>query len=95
MRKYADLTEAEKKQAFERGFQKTMKGIEACPSWFPDIEKEIEKANNTAESNRTPWFFQEILYHEIPGAKEKINQIIQEHIEGALYPESGEYVIYL
>jgi hypothetical protein len=94
MKTYTQLTEAEQKAAFEKGFKETMSAIiESNGDLFPGLESEVDQAAVIAENNQTPWFFGEILYHEIAGAKEKIDAAIQDYIANALYPESGEYVI--
>ena len=95
MKKYSELTEDERKKAFESGFRYIMKDISEMPDYYVEIEDEISKASDIAERNYTPWFFCEILYHEIEGAKEKIDKLVQEYIENALYPKSGEYVLYI
>ena len=94
MKRYTDLTEEEKASAFQAGFKRVLVFIsEGKADFFPDLEEEVKQALFEAENNQTPWFFPSILYHEVKGAKEKIDAAVQLYIEDALYPEPGEYIL--
>jgi hypothetical protein len=93
MKRYNELTPDEKTLVFDKECKNILDA--ALDDVFPELEDEIKKAADIAESNQTPWFFQAILYHEIPGAKEKIDAIIQDNIENALFIEKHEYAINL
>lgn len=93
MRKYVDLNDVEKEIAFNKGLQIVLDA--AGKEVFPELEDHVEAADIKASELNTPWFFGAILYQDIEGAKEIIDELVVEYIENALYPEDGEYVITL
>jgi hypothetical protein len=55
-----------------------------------DLQARIDKAIQTAEDNRTPWFAGECV---LETCREEIEGMARCTAEDALYPEAGEYTI--
>lgn len=92
MKTWSELSEKQQKKAVEIEIGNILRNI-GEGTWCYGLDNEIDKAWIIAKSNRTPWFFTEILYHDIKGVKGKINSIARDICKEALYVENGEYII--
>ena len=93
MKTWNELSHSEKRIVFDKELNDTLKAITEAPEMFPELEQEISRAWNIAESNRTPWFFIEILYHE-SHCKLKIQKIAVRFLHSAVFRTTlDKYVI--
>lgn len=93
MKTWNALTKTEQEEVIRQQTIILLYNMWECPDYSPEIYYEAMEAGHIAELNKTPWFFAEILYNEIKGAKAKIDKIVRRYCESAFYLEPGEHII--
>ena len=93
MRKFTDLTNTEKRTAFNKALNEELQCACECPELYTEeLQEKIEKAWKQAEAMRTPWFFHEYI---MDTCRQELKAIALFNAKNALYPEPGEYVIHI
>lgn len=98
MKTYQDLNPEEQAKAREKALVELLKAILAGEIRFndklnhDDLQKRIDEAFDKAEAKQTPWFSHEYI---MDTCREELEGMAAADAEDALYPESGENVIYI
>ena len=96
MKRYADLSDEQKKKALEKATSQLLDAIMLGSDRFndelnqDDLQARIDVAIALAEANRTPWFAAEYI---MDTCKEDIHDMAQVIAENALYTDQNENVI--
>jgi len=92
MKTWQELSREEKRKVFDKEVNETLTIITEVPDLFLVLEKEIEQAWKIAKENQTPWFFSDILFHEL-NCKLKIYKIVLYYLNRALFRAATEPIV--
>ena len=91
MRTYQELTEDEKTRAREKALEEILTAI--TEGLYPvGMEVRIEAAGRAAEKMQTPWFWTSYI---MDTCRNDLETMSLRDAEEALYPESGERIIWI